>query len=120
MPNTRASFSAGLIAIPAAGLLLTGCASVQHAVEPTSIRVYAEHVSHLTQHAPIASEPTDFFYNTMNVEAHWQHKGVFLDVAEGVSLQGRDTHVPWQEYGALIGPREVFTARAGYEFEVAP
>ena len=97
-------------------LALAGCASV----EPTSVRVYAEHVSHLTQHEPFTDAPTAYADNLLNVEAHWQHRGAFLDVAEGVSLQGRDTHVPWQEYGALIGPREVFTARAGYEFEVAP
>jgi hypothetical protein len=88
--------------------LVAGCA-----LKPNSIRVYAEHVSHASQH--FGSNSTNFGYNALNVELHYQHGGAFLDVAEGVNLNGR-SRAPWLEYGSLDGPREVFTARAGYEF----
>lgn len=93
-------------------LALSGCA----AIEPNSIRVYGEHVSHATQH--FESTPTDYGYNAINVEIHYQHKGAFLDIAEGIVLNRKDTQVSWCEYGAMAGPRELFTARVGYEFQL--
>lgn len=89
---------------------LSGCA----AVRPNNIRLYAEHVSHVSQH--MGSNPTDYGYNTINLELHYEHKGVFSDIAEGYNLGAKSD---WGlGYGALVGPREVFSARIGYDFKV--
>lgn len=87
-------------------------------IEPNAVRIYAEHVSHASQH--FGSDPTNYGYDAINLELHYKYKGVFLDVAEGMVLEKRDCNVPWKEYGALDGPREIFTARAGYEWQVKP
>lgn len=100
----RAAVSIALVA-------LAGCASVT----PTSVRVYAEHVSHITQHEPFTDRPEAYGYQSLNVEAHWQHGPAFLDIGEGYNLN-RVIPGAAQGYGALLGPREIFHARAGVEF----
>lgn len=86
---------------------LSGCA-----LAPQALRLEADHVSHLTQHAPLTDHPTNYGYDSVNVVAHWTHSHWYLDVSEGAVLEACDA-----DYcGALAGPREVFTARAGYEF----
>lgn len=95
-------------------LVVGGCA----AIEPNSVRIYGEHVSHASQH--FGSDPTSYGYDSLNLELHYQHRGLFLDVAEGIVLNSKDTKVSGDCYGGLWGPREVFTARAGYEFPFKP
>jgi hypothetical protein len=95
-------------------IAMCSCATL----EPNSIRLYGEHVSHATQH--LQNDPTDYGYNTVNLELHYKVRGVFLDLSEGINLNAKDKNVPWAEYGALDGPREVFQARFGYEWQVKP
>lgn len=90
--------------------VLTGCACV----EPASVRVFGEHVSHASQH--FGSDPTDYGFNMVAVEAHWESEGWFADLDEGLNLNSKSDG--GHGYGALVGPREVFTARAGYDFQV--
>ena len=105
------------------------------------LSLYGEHVSHLTQHQPFARYPTNYGYNTVNVgitfEEHGTHGGgPFLSLNEGYNLtNGGDTwteyistiHVhgwtdtgpgwrPLESNGALLGPREVFSARFGWRW----
>lgn len=89
-----------------ATFVLSGCSCL----EPNTVRLYAEHVSHATQH--MGSDKTEYGYNTVNIELHYQRGGAFLDLAEGLNLNAKSN---WEEFGALAGPREVFTARVGYE-----
>src|SRR5262249_50920099 len=74
-----------LLTVFAMVLAVAGCATV----EPNSVRVYGEHVSHLTQHEPFTDHPTNYGYNAINVEAHWQSGPVFVDVAEGYVLESK-------------------------------
>ena len=93
-----------------AALAITGCATLR----PNDVRLYAEHVSHISQH--FGSDPKCYGYQTLNVSAEWRVKGAFLEVAEGYNLNGRSD---WGEgYGALVGPRETFSARAGWDFKL--
>ena len=104
-PIARARLHIGLLL---AALTLTGCA-----IAPDTLRIEGEHVSHLTQH--FGSDKTDFGYQAIALELHWQRGHWFADVSEGVVVSGRDEKVSQQCYGALWGPREVFTARTGWE-----
>lgn len=102
-----------LISVMGAIAVIGGCASL----EPNSVRVYGEHVSHVSQH--FETQPTNYGYEAISVELHYQRKGWFADIAEGVQLGARDTHVHGADsYGGMLGPRELFTARAGYEFQL--
>lgn len=104
------------LTILGAALVMTGCT----VLEPNSVRVYGEHVSHASQH--FGPDPTSYGYDAVNVELHYQRKGVhgtwFADIAEGIVLNAKDSKVTGDCYGGLWGPREVFTARAGYEFQL--
>lgn len=100
-----------ILAIPAL-LALVGCA----AIEPNSVRVYAEHVSHVSQH--FGTDATSYGYNSINLEVHYQKDGYYLDVAEGINLNSQDKAAAGPCYGAMYGPREMFTAKAGYEFQI--
>jgi hypothetical protein len=104
-------------------VLVSGC-STMRSLEPNTVAVYGEHVSHVTQHEPFTSETTNYGYNTVNVSARWQCEkspcaGAFLEVAEGLNV-GRRDDVPFRSYSGLAGPREVFSARAGYQWRVKP
>ena len=91
-------------------LALTGCA-----LEPNSIRVEAEHTSHISQH--FVSPDINAGFDALMVVAHWEGHGLFLDVGDGINLS---PHEPALEpvYGGLVGPRETFVARAGYEIRL--
>lgn len=95
-------------------VLTTGCALLPNTVSPV-----IEHVSHLTQHAPFTSHPTDYGYNQVALQAHWNvTRNTFVEVSEGYNLGTLNTH--GQACGALYGGREVFTAKIGYTFHVKP
>src|SRR6266481_3116674 len=89
-------------------LSLSGCALLPNTVSPV-----IEHVSHLTQHAPFASHPTDYGYNQIALQAHWGlTRNTFVEVSEGYNLGAINTG--GKACGALYGGREVFTAKIGY------
>ena len=103
------------LAAALAALSLSGCA-----LEPTHVAAYAEHVSHVTQH--FQAQPTNFGYQSINVSARWQStRGPFLELSEGYNFTRA-----WKGYGkvcgagALEGPAEVFTARAGWQWNLKP
>lgn len=106
------------------------------------VKVYGEHVSHITQHEPFAADPTNYGYNTVNLALTIEtqrESGPFLTLADGYNLTSggdytlsdvgpcADYSGPGQcmqygdpyrvrEYGALAGPREVFSARLGWRW----
>ena len=117
---------------------LAGCAAL--GPPQTVVSLYGEHVSHITQHQPFTSDPTDYGYNTVNlaVTVETRKSGPFLTLADGYNLTrggnyrfSNVTACPapsvsscqifsrphsFQEFGALAGPREVFSARAGWRW----
>lgn len=81
-------------------LLIAGCA-----IEPDSIRIEAQHTSHLLQHQWMTewsrSQPG---FDAIGVDAHWQPTTHFyIDVGEYYTPNRLDCQ------------NEVFEARAGYE-----
>lgn len=105
-----------IIPVLAVSLLMTGCA----ALVPDSIRPELEHMSHATQHQPFTNHPTDFDGELASVFAHWDIHGAYLEVGEGVILNRLSAKNSQGEtaYGEIEGPREQFTARVGYVFEL--
>lgn len=87
------------IAVAAALCSIAGCASI----EPTSIPIGIEHVSHIMQHRPFTDHPTNFGYSGVFVGLQWQRKNFRLTAQE--------------EYAKdmLDGRHEVFEARAEYD-----
>lgn len=93
--------------------LVSGCA----ALEPNSVRVYAEHVSHVTQH--FGSDPTNYGYDQVAAEVHYQRGGMYLNISEGINVDPQlKANIIGPVYGGLAGPRETFQAQAGYEFQL--
>jgi hypothetical protein len=92
-------------------LAIAGCAIV-----PNSVRPEFEHMSHATQH--FGADQTNYGSDTANLIAHWDIKRAYLELAEGVSLDPRWLHA--DGYGETVGPREQFSARIGYVFQVKP
>jgi hypothetical protein len=88
-------------------LLLSACA----VIEPESVRIVGTHVSSISQH--FGSNPTDYGYQTVGLEVHWEQGRVFEEISDGINLNSRDCKVGWSEYGSLVGPREVFEAKVG-------
>lgn len=90
-------------------LPLAGCAALRP-IEPDSASVVIEHVSHITQHPPLAQllgqRPSNYGFDTLGVQARWTDGPVWLTVADGARVFS----------GFLPGPREVFQAQAGFTF----
>ena len=100
--------TAGLIA----ALCISGCA-----IEPNTVRVEGEHLSHLTQH--FGADPTHFGLDSVSVVAHWgKPAGAFLELGEGIELDRAMRVNGDREIGAFFGPRELFTGRIGYTFKL--
>lgn len=78
---------------------VAGCAELK----PVSIPVEIEHISHLTQHAPFTSNPTNHGANVVSAGLKWRVNGVTIQVMEGYSPDPID------------GLHELFTAKAAYE-----
>jgi uncharacterized protein YceK len=109
-----------------AALSLAGCAALRQRVKPGPrivVKAYVEHISHATQHAPLAhwlglpvsNYGTDAVFGSVTLEGHAQN-GPFVTLAEGVSLNGHWRYGGDEGYGALLGPREIFEARAGWKW----
>jgi hypothetical protein len=92
-------------------LPLTGCAAL-HRIEPDSAGVVVTHVSHITQHNPLAAwlghRPTNYGYQTAGVAVSWysRHRRWRFEMSDGWLLPD----------GWLPGPHEVFGATLGYTF----
>ncbi len=90
-------------------LPLASCAAL-HRVEPDSASVVLTHVSHITQHPPIAQifgqRPSNYGFNTLSLQARWRRGPLWLTVSDGARVFS----------GYLPGPREVFQAQAGFTF----
>jgi hypothetical protein len=103
-----------LVAYAAVIFTLTRCLG-GCALAPDSVRPELRHLSHLTQHAPFTDAPTRYGADTVGVYAHWDlpHRA-FVEVGDGVSL---DHHYSYG-YGEVLGPREQFEARVGFDIRV--
>lgn len=92
-----------------AATLLTGCAALRRA-EPDSASVVITHVSHISQHWPLAGwlgeRATNYGYQAASIAAGWRHHRWWWAVSDGCQLPGGD----------LSGPHEIFTASVGYTF----
>lgn len=96
-------------------ILTAGCS----ALVPNTVTPFAEHVSHLTQHAPFAAgdKQTHYGYEQLGVAARWEvYKGAFFEMSEGINPGRKNTG--GEACDALYGGREVFTARVGYTFRL--
>ena len=92
---------------------LTGCALM-----PDTIAPEIEHMSHATQHEPLTNNPTHFGVEIVQVTGTWNlSKNIYLELSEGIALDRRDAYGP--SYGEVYGPREQFTGKIGYKFEVS-
>lgn len=94
--------------------VLSGCASLV----PNSVRPEFEHLSHLTEHRPLTDAPNDYNVNMANLIAHWDVHRAYVEIGEGVAINRR--YPSENSYGEIMGPREQFTARIGYVFQVRP
>ena len=90
-------------------LPLAGCACIRQ-VAPDSASVVVTHVSHISQHWPLAGwldcRTTNYGYQTASLQAQWRHGRWWWSVSDGYLLPD----------GWLPGPHEVFAASAGYTF----
>jgi hypothetical protein len=107
----------------AAGLAggIGGCA----AITPNYIAPELVHQSHAVQH--FGSDRTNYGSEALALEAHWDlPKHLFLDVSEGIALDKRMNYPGYVNsggttmygYGEVLGPREQFTAKIGYRFQL--
>jgi len=91
-------------------VLLSGCS----ALTPVAVPIEVTHDSHVTQHEPFTSHPTNYGIDTVSVGLKWEplsHATVVLE--DGVILEHFNPELPG--YGSFAGPREIFTARVTYE-----
>jgi hypothetical protein len=97
----------------ALALILSDCA-----LAPNTVTPQLTHESHILQHEPFTSTPTNYFANIAEIEARWKLPHHFvLSVADGVNLARSYPNDP--SYGEIMGrTRETFRASIGYSFEV--
>ena len=95
----------------------TGCA----ALVPNSITPELEHLSHASQHHPFTENPARYGANLANLVLRWDlGSRLHLDLAEGASLDKRYAKPQYAQdsCGEVEGPREEFSARIGYSFNL--
>ena len=104
-----------IVVIAGAVNILVGCCLL-----PNSIRPEVEHMSHATQHEPFTNHPTNYGANMADVVAHWDVRGAYVEIGEGIALNRASGCGPCGDagYGEIVGPREQFIARVGYVFEL--
>jgi hypothetical protein len=97
---------------------LSGCAAMQ-AVVPNTVTPEFEHMSHATQHQPFTNQPTNVGSELLNVVVGYElPHNIKLDIAEGIDLDKREYVPGYTSYGEIIGPREQFSLRVGYQFRI--
>lgn len=95
-------------------MALTGCSTLK-VLEPDGLPIEFTHVSHISQHEPFTDHPTKYGYQLLSIGARWElFSGLNLVLEDGINLNSRSP-APFEEYGALQGPKEVFTGRISYE-----
>lgn len=104
-----ARFLPGVLASGLIASGLTSCATVSSIAEPEAVSVELDHVSHASQH--FGPTPTNYGYDAINLVIRWQHGPVYATLAEGAILEG--PACGGQCYGAMWGPRELFTGQLG-------
>lgn len=82
-------------------LCLTGCA-----VEPSAIRVGAEHLSSISQH--FGDNRMNLGINAATLSATWRYSHAYLELQEAYILND----------ASFAGHKEYFEAHGGYEFEL--
>lgn len=96
-----------LCALLLAAILLTGCC-------PVSLRPEVTHVSHISQH--FSSDPTNYGYNDVALDLHLEPtRHMMIDVSDGIILNHGGSNHGVQYTGAMMGPREVFSATVGWD-----
>lgn len=102
IPNAIPLAMFAMAALVVLGSSLTGCAVLPDELEP---EIY--HESHITQHEPFDTSPTNFGRNVAAASLNWERGPVELRVEDGYSFHGND--------GCGSCPREVFRATLGYK-----
>lgn len=74
----------------------------------------AEHMSHLTQHAPFTSSPTDYGANMLGLGLDISFKRLDVQVVESYNLSHHWNSI--DSNGEICGPREQFSVRVQYKF----
>jgi uncharacterized protein YceK len=98
------------LAIP---LVLSGCSTIM----PNTIGPNYKHMSHLTQHRPFTSNPTNYGADMIGVVAKWKiTPNLNLSLGESINLEKK--YPGFQEYGDIVGPREQFSAEVSYDFKI--
>lgn len=100
--NWMAVAMVAMAALVVCGASLTGCAVLPDEAEP---EIY--HESHITQHAPISDDPTNFGRNVGALSLNWERGPIELRVEDGYAFHGND--------GCGRCPKEVFRATLGYK-----
>lgn len=107
-PTRLAQLVLGLLVV----VLANACALL-----PDSVAPEFEHMSHTLQHEPFTNEPTRYGVEIVQVTAEWNlTKRLYIDVSEGVALEPKNGSQ--QGYGEIWGPREQFTGKIGYKFQI--
>lgn len=97
----------GAVALSACVLAGAGCAAM-----PDRLRVELSHDSHATTGSASCSRNcSEDGLTRASLILKWQRGPFVIEAGEGWNLKGRNG-------GGFYGPGEVFTARAGYEFNL--
>jgi hypothetical protein len=96
-------------------ILFSGCT----ALVPNYVAPEIEHMSHATQHAPISADPTNYGANIASVVVGYNlPHHVNIEIADGVALNRH--YAGEHSCGEIMGPREQFSLRVRYVFQVRP
>jgi len=95
---------------------LNGCALLPDYVGPEW-----SHASHISQHAPFTSDPTNYGADSLGVTAEWSKPGggPYVELHDGATLERGWRDGTTQGYGETLGKsREEFQGRLGYRFKL--
>lgn len=105
-----------LLVLALLAAIVSGCA----AVLPDTVDVHAEHISHVTQHAPFTDAPTRYGANYIGIGARWgKRTGPYLELNENINVDSCQRLSGGERMcGGLLGGRETFEGRVGYVFQL--
>jgi hypothetical protein len=75
-------------------------------------------MSHATQHPPFAAENGHIGTTMAGITAEWKVRHIQIELNESVNLSRSWSADGLSGWGEIQGPREEFSARIGYNFEV--